>query len=79
MTYKGVVKGNVVVLEEHVTLPEGTHVRVIPERPGAFNTTPFAMTLKEWLWEARQVRAQLPSTGDSVEILRQLREERTNR
>jgi len=30
MSYKGVVKGNVVLLEEGVTLPEGTQVEVTP-------------------------------------------------
>lgn len=30
MAYRGVVKGNVVVLEEGITLPEGIQVEVIP-------------------------------------------------
>lgn len=30
-TYKGVVQGNVVVLECNTTLPEGTRVTVVPE------------------------------------------------
>lgn len=29
MTYKGIVKGKVVELEDHVTLPEGTRVEVV--------------------------------------------------
>lgn len=29
MTYKGIVKGKVVELEDHVTLPEGTKVEVV--------------------------------------------------
>lgn len=33
--------------------------------------------LTKWLREARQIRARLPETSDSVEILRQLREERS--
>jgi hypothetical protein len=36
------------------------------------------MTLKAWLQEARQIRAQIPQTSDSVKILRQLREERAS-
>jgi hypothetical protein len=30
MGYKGIVKGNVVVLEEGVTLPEGLQVEIVP-------------------------------------------------
>lgn len=30
MSYRGVVKGNLVVLEERITLPEGTQVEVTP-------------------------------------------------
>ena len=30
MGYKGIVKGNVVVLEEGVTLPEGLQVDIVP-------------------------------------------------
>ncbi len=36
-------------------------------------------SLTEWLREARQLRARLPETSDSVEILRQLREEPARR
>jgi hypothetical protein len=43
------------------------------------SVSPPSMTLQEWLQEARQVRTQLPKTGDSVEILRQLRERRASR
>jgi hypothetical protein len=74
MSYKDVVKGNVIELEGEVTLPEGTRVNVIPERPVTVLQCP--LTLKEWLQEARQVRAQLLKTSDSVEILQQLREKR---
>jgi hypothetical protein len=38
MVYKGIVKGKVVVFEEEVTLPEDTHVEVVPvqaPRPGS--------------------------------------------
>lgn len=31
MSYKGVVKGNVVILEKGVNLPDGTSVEIIPE------------------------------------------------
>ena len=79
MTYKGIVKGKLVELEGDVTLPEGTRVNVIPEETATVNIPEHSLTLKAWLQEARQIRSQLPKTGDSVEILRQLREERANR
>jgi hypothetical protein len=46
---------------------------------GTGSVSPYSMTLQEWLREARQIRAQLPKTGDAVEILRQLRERRAGR
>ena len=79
MPYKGVVKGHVIELEGEVTLPEGTRVSVMPEPSIAITVPQYAMTLREWLQDARQVRAQLPKTSDSVELLRQLREERAQR
>ena len=79
MTYRGIVKEGLIELEGDVTLAEGTRVSVTPEEPLAIDSRTSTMTLKEWLQGARQVRAQLTRTGDSVEILRQLREERTNR
>lgn len=65
MTYRGVAKGKIIELEGDVALPEGTRVSVVPEQPA------MVITLKEWLTEARQFRAQLPITGDSVAIVRQ--------
>jgi hypothetical protein len=79
MPYQGIVKGHVIELEGEATLPEGTRVSIIPEPPIAVTVPQQAMTLKEWLQDARQVRAQLPKTSDSVELLRQLREERAHR
>jgi hypothetical protein len=79
MIYKGVVKGNVVQLEDVVTLPEGMRVSVIPEEPASSGGLQPSVTLHVWLQEARQVRAQLPTTSDSFEMLRQLREERASR
>jgi hypothetical protein len=79
MIYKGVVKGNVIQLEDDVTLPDGMRVTVAPEEPTASRGEKPSITLQEWLHEARQVRAQLPKTSDSVDILRQLREERASR
>jgi hypothetical protein len=79
MIYKGVVKGNVVQLEDEVTLPEGMRVSVIPEEPATSGVLKHPITMQEWLREARQARAQLPKTSDAVDILRQLREERASR
>jgi hypothetical protein len=79
MTYKGVAKGRVIELEGNIVLPEGTRVSVIPEPPTTVGDPQHYMILKEWLQEARRVRAKLPNTSDSVEILRQLRERRTSR
>jgi len=79
MPYKGVVKGHMIELEGEVTLPEGMRVSIIPEPPSAIPGPLSAVTLHEWLQEARQMRAQLPTTSDSVELLRQLREERAHR
>ena len=39
--------------------------------------TADAATLHEWLHEARNMRAELPLTSDSVDILRELREVRS--
>lgn len=71
MTYRGVAKGRIIELEGDVALPEGTRVSVVPEQP------PTIVTLKEWLQDARRLRAQLPKTSDSVDILRQMREVRS--
>jgi hypothetical protein len=79
MIYKGVVKGKMIALEGETTLPEGTRVSIIREQPVTINGTQHPMSLKAWLQGARQVRAQLPQTSDSVEILRKLREERASR
>ena len=76
MTYKGIARGNVIELEGGATLPEGTRVDIIPEQPFTGNVLQRPLTLQEWRQEARQVRAQLPQTSDSVEILQQLREKR---
>jgi len=79
VTYKGIVKGKVIELEGNAALPEGTRVDIIPEWPPAVHLGQHPLTLKEWLQETRQLRAQLPKTSDSVEILRQLREGRASR
>jgi hypothetical protein len=79
MTYKGIVRGSVIELEGEVELPEGTRVSIIPEPLDIAWVSPPALTLHEWLLAARGLRAQLPLTSDSTDILRQLRERRASR
>jgi hypothetical protein len=73
MTFRGVAKGRIIELDGDVALPEGTRVSVVPEQPVA------VMTLRMWLQEARQLRAQLPKISDSVDILREMRATRADR
>jgi hypothetical protein len=79
MTYKSIVKGKMIVLGGDVILPAGTRVSVIPEETNTISISKPSLTLKTWLQEARQIRSRLPTTSDSVEILRELREERADR
>lgn len=72
--YRGVVHGRSVDLEDDALLPEGTRVTVIPEEP-----TNETYSLGAWLQETRQIRSQLPLTSDSVGILEEIRQERTDR
>ncbi len=72
--YRGIVRGRLVELEDGALLPEGTRVTVIPEGSEA-----EACSLGAWLHEARQARARLPLTSDSVEILEEIRQERVDR
>jgi hypothetical protein len=76
---RDIVKSGLTELEGDVTLPEGTLRQCSPDELLAIDSRTSAMTLKERLQEARQVRAQFPRASDSVEILRQLREERAHR
>jgi len=79
MTYKGIVRGSVIELEGEVELPEGTRVSIIPEPLNPPWVSPPTLTLHEWLVAARGLRAQLPLTSDSADIVRQLRERRASR
>jgi len=54
--------------EEVLEFVDGLNRSETPER---------SSDLTEWLREARQLRARLAENSDSVEILRQLREERS--
>jgi hypothetical protein len=79
MAYKGIVRGRRIELEDDAALTEGTHVTIMAEEPATANVLEFPMTLQAWLQKARKLRAQLPETSDSVEILRPLREGRAGR
>jgi hypothetical protein len=79
MAYKGIVRERRIELEDEAALPEGTRVSVIAEEPDPGNILEFPMSLQAWLADARKVRAELPETGDSVDILRHLREGRASR
>jgi hypothetical protein len=79
MTCTGVVRGRRVELDGDAPFPEGTRVRVFPEssaEEGGDGRPEAGLSLGEWLRQARDVRAQLPETSDSVEVLRSLRESR---
>lgn len=72
--YRGIVRGRSIEIEDGALLPEGTRVTIIPEEP-----TDQTYSLGAWLKETRQVRAQLPLTTDSVDILEEIRQERADR
>jgi len=52
------------------------HSALSSESSHANEITGNTVTLREWLNEARNMRAELPLTSDSVDILRELREVR---
>jgi hypothetical protein len=73
----GVVRDGLVKLEGD-PLPEGTRVRVVPELEPD-RKPQRQISLQEWVEMASQGRAQRPKTSDSTDLLRELREERSNR
>jgi hypothetical protein len=80
MTCKGVIRNNVVILEEGVQLPDGLRVTVIPEEEIFSNVA----AEDEWLKICDEVREAIRArvggyAGDSVQELRELREERADR
>lgn len=77
MAYRGIVKDNVVVLEKGVRLPEGTLVDVIPHEDAEPAKRDRQKQMREWLAGARKVREKMSVSKDSVEVLRELREERS--
>ena len=83
MGYKGVVKDNVIVLEQGVKLPEGTEVEVVTQgwwmSEEARRNATDKKAFKRLLDECNELRKQMPKTTDSVQIIREIREERANR
>jgi hypothetical protein len=73
----GVVRDGLVRLEGD-PLPEGTRVRVVPEPEQEKEAKP-QMSLREWVEMAGKGRAKRPKTSNSTDLLRELREERSNR
>jgi len=82
MQYKGVIRNNVVALEEDTVLPEGTQVIIIP-KGDEIRRKELRTKWDKFDEGAEKVfqylLSEIGKTSDSVEILRQLREERANR
>jgi hypothetical protein len=83
MGYKGVVKDNVIVLEKGVKLPEGTEVQVVPQgwwmSEEAMHNATDKKAFKRLLAECDKLREQMEVTTDSVQIIREMRDERSSR
>ena len=80
VTYKGVVRGSVIVLEDKVQLPEGALVQVTPETPVSASSKEAALQNAEAFKErilARRGGKKLP--GSSADLIREARQERTGR
>ena len=82
MGYKGVVKDNVVVLEQGIKLPEGAEVEVITQgwwmSEEAERNATDKKAFKKLIDEYNKLREQMPETTDSVKIIREMREARAN-
>ena len=82
MGYKGVVKDNVIVLEKGVKLPEGTEVEVITQgwwmSEEAKRNATDKESFRKWLARCNKHREQMEITTDSVQIIREMREERAS-
>ena len=77
MTCRGIVRDGRIELDDEVTLPEGTRVEVVTI--GGTEQTAPNQALLDWLESAAELRRRLPMTSDSTELLREIREERSNR
>ncbi|MBI1926349.1 DUF2283 domain-containing protein [Candidatus Poribacteria bacterium] len=76
MTYRGVVQEKKIVLIGGATLPEGTHVEVIPEPENLISKRREEIMARLWA-TTHAILSESGMTSNSVEILRELREERT--
>ena len=83
MGYRGIVKDNVIVLEQGVKLPEGTEVQVVPQgwwmSEEAMRNATDKKASRKLLAECDKLQEQMPETTDSVKIIREMREERASR
>jgi hypothetical protein len=83
MGYRGVVKDNMIVLEEGVQLPEGTEVEVITQdwwlSEEARRNAADKKSFRRWLARCDKHREQMEVTADSVQIIREMRDERSGR
>ena len=82
MSYRGVIKQNTVVLEEEISLPDGTPVTVIPEYEFT-DSSDMKKCWRQFHENADRIFQQLlqetGATSDSATLLRKLREERAAR
>jgi hypothetical protein len=76
---KGTVRGGVVELDPDVRLRDGTRVYVVlDDTPGSEDAVEdsdaYRSEMRAWLESARELRARLPATSDSSELLRGVRD-----
>lgn len=83
MEYKGVVKDNVIVLDEGVEIPEGTEVEITARgwwmSEEARRNATDKESFRKWLARCNKHREQMELTTDSVQVIREMREARANR
>ena len=77
------VKDNIVIIEQGAELPEGAEVEVITQgwwlSEEARRNASDRESSRRWLARCRRHREKMPKTTDSVQIIREIREARTNR
>jgi len=76
--YRGVVKDNVIVLDQGVRLPEGTEVEVLPQgwwmSEEAMRNATDKESFRKWLARCSKHREQMELTTDSMQVIREMRE-----
>ncbi len=77
MTYKGIVQEKNIVLVGETIIPEGTRVEDIPEIENPISKKREEIMARLWA-TTNVILKESGLTSDSVEILRELREEREN-